>query len=339
MNLPIAAEITEEFRDELRERFSLTENFVKHLFPERFSKPGKLTSWEDMANGPDNLSRSYIHFALSNVIRGRQARDRIIRKTAKRGGRSLDVGSAYGGMVVAFAEMGFDANGVEIDDFWCGLGNLNCREHGFGELIRNEDFLSAEYEEKYDVITCNDVIEHVMEPRRAIMKMSDMLDDDGVMYLVVPNARSWDHVVRDGHYGAFGMNLLDHYAAREYYNLSCRSRHGKEYSCGEFYPWEWYCEVLEGAGCEVHVAPTNAGGEQLGHALEDMLGKLEEAHSRWKPEGLPEILVDLVERKYLEYMDTLGHDYANASAGPARVAFRRKYLDPFWTIYGRKKAD
>lgn len=331
---------TQAFRDELDRRFGLDERFVRAFLEGRAPTAPVVDRWEDLINPNQALSSAYIHFALSNVVRGRQARDLIMRLTGIRSGRSLDVGSAYGGMVVAFAEQGFTAKGVEIDPHWCRLGNINCSSRGLGELITREDFLTASPGEGFDVISCNDVIEHLVEPRFALERMAGMLAPGGVLYLVIPNARSWDHVIRDGHYGEFGLNLLDHHAARAYYDLRAKGRFGKDYSCGEFYPLDWYLRTLgyQGLSCRVH-RPSQASLPDAA-ALAAIVDKLEAAFRGWVPDGLPELLADRLVLEFRDYMAGLRSDHAHAAAAPSEFRtqdFAERYLDPFWTVIARRQ--
>jgi 2-polyprenyl-3-methyl-5-hydroxy-6-metoxy-1,4-benzoquinol methylase len=81
----------------------------------------------------------------------------------------LDVGFAYGGYLVAFASLGYEVMGIEISERFGRLGRLNLESSGYAVDTRMGDFLSDEIltgERQYDLITCIDVIEHVMDPRR-----------------------------------------------------------------------------------------------------------------------------------------------------------------------------
>lgn len=331
--------LTPKFRSEIVQRFGLTEAFVQQMFGATGRKaPGKeIDQWEDLVDPAQQMSSAYIHFALSNVVRGRQARDLIVRETGIKAGRSLDVGSAYGGMVAAFAEAGFAAQGVEIDAAWCDLGNLNCRSKGFGNLIRRGDFLAEGGFGQHDVVTCNDVIEHVMAPRQAIEKMAAMLNPGGALYLVIPNGRSWDHVVRDGHYGQFAINLLDHHAAVAYYDAACRSMFGRPYSCGEFYDLAWYVDVIGAQGLDARVRRPGAVKLPDQAAFDEILAKLDKANAEWKPTKLPEILVDNVRNAFARYRRALARDYADARNDPSKHEhFADTYLTPFWTVIARR---
>lgn len=337
-----SATYTDNFRREIRERFGLDERFVRRFAAgKRIGQSGVIDRWEDLVNPDQEMSSAHVHFALSNVIRGRQTCDLIMRKTGIVSGRSLDVGSAYGGMVAAFAERGFAAEGVEIDAHWCELGNLNCSSKGLGEPIHCADFLAHEYPRCYDIITCNDVIEHVQEPRRAIAKMASMLEPGGALYLVIPNALSWDHVIRDGHYGQFGMNLLDHYAAREYYGIRCRNTYQKPYSCGEFHPLDWYRDRLAEHGLSPIVHRPAAAKLPTSEGLQDIFGKLDRAFAAWSDAGLPEILRDQIETGFRRYREQLrsSHERETGKDPVDATDFAERFLDPFWTVIARKQSS
>lgn len=331
------AVFTDAFRQQLNSRFGLGDEFVRRLFAKRLAVVKTIDTWEDLVDPGRKMSSAYVHFAMSNVVRGRQACDRIMKRTGIIGGASLDVGSAYGGMVVAFAEKGFNATGVEIDEFWCETGNINCEDHGLSQRIRREDFLSADFDGKFDIITCNDVIEHVLEPRRALEKMTSMLNPGGALYLSIPNARSWDHAIRDGHYGVFAMNLLDHFAARSYYDLRCKSSFLKDYSCGEFYSLDWYLELLKHNGCTriefVHTGPREIPGPDQ---FNEIIEKLAVARRNWNRDGLPEILADLIESRFDRYMTELKGSYDTLDAD-CEEEFYSDYLDSFWTLIAQRE--
>jgi SAM-dependent methyltransferase len=239
--------------------------------------------------------------------------------------------------VVAFAEAGFEASGIEIDETWCALGNLNCESRGFGRAIALGDFLDAPLEGRFDVITCNDVIEHVLAPRTAIERMASLLNPGGALFMMVPNAWSHEHVLKDGHFGQFGLNLLEHYAAREYYDLRCKAVYQRPYSCGEFHPLGWYREQLARAGLSSELHRTTSARLPSDEQVRDIVAGLDAARFAWDRKGLPEILVDQVEHLYLKYRHDLLDEHAAAQRDPELVAgFLETYIDSFWMLFGRR---
>lgn len=56
------------------------------------------------------------------------------------------------------------------------------------------DVLSSDIAEKFDCITCLDVLEHFVEPARFLEKALSLLNDDGHLLLCVPNIGHWSIV-------------------------------------------------------------------------------------------------------------------------------------------------
>jgi SAM-dependent methyltransferase len=62
---------------------------------------------------------------------------------------------------------------------------------------------------KFDLITSDNVIEHVSDPGRLIAYCSQLLNKDGIFYLTIPNAFSIGQIRKDCHYSLPGISLLD----------------------------------------------------------------------------------------------------------------------------------
>jgi SAM-dependent methyltransferase len=57
------------------------------------------------------------------------------------------------------------------------------------------DILESDERKKYDFITAGEVIEHLEDPKSFLRKISELLSDDGVLYLTTPvNAPMIDHI-------------------------------------------------------------------------------------------------------------------------------------------------
>ena len=110
----------------------------------------------------------------------------------------LEIGCAGGWNLLEFKESGYhDLTGYEPGSFYREMGkkklNLDLR-NGF-----LEDAL--EDEKKYDVILLNHVLEHILDPLDALHKIYDLLKDDGLLYLGVPNIQEYDiGQIQNAHY-------------------------------------------------------------------------------------------------------------------------------------------
>ena len=122
----------------------------------------------------------------------RGVRDAILR--IKQSGAVLDVGCGSGNFLRCMSAKGFSAFGIEPS----GSGSEYARdEHGvdiFHGMI--EDYLTQHCNRRFDVVTMLNVLEHVIDPLGILLQLSKILASDGVLAIVVPDARFHDWVGR-----------------------------------------------------------------------------------------------------------------------------------------------
>lgn len=106
-------------------------------------------------------------------------------------GSFLDIGCARGRFGASVKnKIGCRVVGVELNSYEA----QKAKEHL--DLVIVGDFLTTEIEEKFDCITCLDVIEHVTDPEAFLQKIKTLLNDDGYILLSIPNIGHWS-VVED----------------------------------------------------------------------------------------------------------------------------------------------
>lgn len=94
----------------------------------------------------------------------------------------LEIGIGTGEMMATALEYGYNVQGVEICRQDCDtVSNV------LGVEIACCDIVDFETDKKYDVIIMGDVFEHTSKPVAVIEKISNMLKDDGVLWLSTPN--------------------------------------------------------------------------------------------------------------------------------------------------------
>lgn len=101
--------------------------------------------------------------------------------------RVLDVGAAAGFFVKAASDLGWDAQGIEPNEWlrqW-GAQNLKVSLHA-GTL---ESALTA-FPRKFDLLTFWDVLEHLPDPRRALRNANSILEDGGFLVINYPDISS-----------------------------------------------------------------------------------------------------------------------------------------------------
>ena len=101
-------------------------------------------------------------------------------------GRSLlDVGCGSGEFLIQARTLGFEATGIDVDP-----SAINAvRALGFDALCGAAN-TSALRGVRFDVITLNQVIEHVEDPRSTLASLRDLLSDSGTLFIATPNGRS-----------------------------------------------------------------------------------------------------------------------------------------------------
>lgn len=106
-----------------------------------------------------------------------------------RNGNLLEIGAAGGNTLIYAKKNGYANNiyGIEL----CKLNNTNQENtllNGF--TIANIEEIEPPYKKEYfDVILCGDVLEHLVDPYKAVKKLSAYLQKDGVLIASIPNIR------------------------------------------------------------------------------------------------------------------------------------------------------
>lgn len=196
------------------------------------------------------MMKTWLEYALTTNARGEAAVREIQQRSTVEGSRTLDIGCAYGGMPIAFAIEGADAYGVEIDADLLELARLNLADHrGVSCTLLAGDILQPGFAEslgQFDIITCDHVIEHVDKASVLVATLSRLLNPEGVCLLGIPNPFSCSEVVRDGHYGLFGLTLLERDRAIAYYSAAGNTN---AYAVGEYcFSFDEYVQMFSDAG-------------------------------------------------------------------------------------------
>lgn len=101
--------------------------------------------------------------------------------------RALDIGAGRGNFTAALAQAGYDVIGLEPSTRLCLEGRefYNLAEE---QLVPEsfEDFYQRNDGQRFELIVAWHVLEHVPKPKDFLTKISDLLADDGVLFLQVP---------------------------------------------------------------------------------------------------------------------------------------------------------
>ena len=114
--------------------------------------------------------------------------------------RFLDIGCNLGAVCEAARRQGFDATGIDLDEATLDKARELFPDCRFDCITSYE---LAERGEKFDLVFCTEVLEHVPETHRFAASFRDLLNDRGILYLTTPDAGhkripddfvSWDEV-------------------------------------------------------------------------------------------------------------------------------------------------
>lgn len=111
---------------------------------------------------------------------------RVLRKSDKlgEGMKLLDVGCGVGTALEVARDMGFEAEGVELNQKLSEIA----RKKGF--VVYNDFVEYLSFPHKYDIIIMMDLIEHLSDPLSVLNSLKNNLSDNGVIIIYTPNHRS-----------------------------------------------------------------------------------------------------------------------------------------------------
>ncbi len=99
-----------------------------------------------------------------------------------KGKRVLEIGFGSGEMLLNLKKMGAIVEGIDLDS-----NAVSFAKNYFGLNVSTKT-LDELQGEKYDLIMMNDLIEHPLQPFGLLKKASQLLNDEGLIEILTPNA-------------------------------------------------------------------------------------------------------------------------------------------------------
>ena len=124
---------------------------------------------------------------LKHIYRaGNLALDRLgfLTKNNVASGKLLDVGAGGGEFTYVSSQFGFDSTGIEPN-----IGYSNYAKDQYQANVKTGQL--ADVDGKFDVITMFHVMEHIPDPIKTFKKLYDLLNEDGFLFIEVPNIESF----------------------------------------------------------------------------------------------------------------------------------------------------
>lgn len=320
--------------------YGVTPEFViSYMNYQGFEVGDAYLDWAGFRESLNSLSKMYVDFAMTCAVRARSAIDAIAAPLPTHPGalRYLDVGCGYGGFVREFALRGYDSTGIELQQHLAEFSRANCCDLPEARII-NSDLFAVDTSDlgRFDLITCNDVIEHVQDARAAISIMASMLRPGGTLFMEIPNKDCIESVRSDGHYQVFGPTLLERNAAAALVEGSS-GMEGYLREMGEMYELDYYCNALREEGLDVAVKQVHRIGGL--REVPRLTAELTNAFSEWTSQTAPKLDASLrghVTKAFALYMARLWQEFEHASSRGSAHAFELRYLNSFWTVIARR---
>ncbi len=295
------------------------------------------------------MHETWLNYALDTNDRGVEVVRTVSKFADPVGKRHLDIGSAYGGTVLAFAAAGATSVGVEIAPSWLEMGLVNVGDHPHLNVeLLGGDILSEEVHSglgKFDIITCEHVIEHVSSVERFLDVLAGLLTDEGLCHLLIPNPFSPSEVASDGHYGLFGLTLLERSLAESYFYAVGWN---EEYGVGEYcFTYRDHELMFRDAGLylEQIYPPEEFSQAAIDDTVTKVRGLTRSFESKVSNGAIPVEFVPEIERALRGYMDSFEGSLRRfeKSTGGLRKSLGRDLLVQYgqdaWYVIAYKEMD
>ncbi len=326
-----------EFHKDICDKFGVSEAFSRLYFSKQTLAVGSSKDWVSLHTTLNSLQKMYVEFAMSSVQRGEQVFNLLkMNECIQKQGRYLDVGTGYGGFLRAFKNNGFsEVVGVELQSHLAELASANVSDVESAKVLK-VDFEKDSLESlgKFDLITCNDVIEHVKQPELTISKIASLLAAKGVACLEIPNKDCIAFVKSDGHFQLFAINQLERTLAAPYYKEATGySEENYLFEMGEFYTLKWYFEKMKNLGLSPRIFDTH----QICNVKEapNLIADIKSTYEIWKNQAmfkLSQPVADSIVCAMDKYILELDRDYTAIKDKSSEAYFIDTYLRTFWTV-------
>lgn len=316
------------------ERFDVGKEFVEAIFAKTRARTDNVATYDAFVNANMDLYK-HVNYVLNTNRRGKRLFSDLRKRVQKDQIRYLDIGCAYGGALIPYLRNGDEAVGIEAVSSLAMLGKINCRYFCDNPTIIEKDFLQLQDAEfgKFDIITCIDVLEHISDPPLAIRMIFGLLKDGGLAYMHIPNAWCIRNLLKDIHHSLFGMMLLPHYEAMHYYTKNT----GKSYTIGEFFPLEWYTNLMVDIGF-VDIKSTCIDSDVIAD-IPRLVSELTAEYAKWESledNGVDFFIKHSMRKYFSKYMEDLFRDYGKLISDNEISLFTTRYLAPAWKLGAHK---
>ena len=98
----------------------------------------------------------------------------------------LEVGCGLGGNLAPFAQLGCSVSGVDVDSLSIDWAKTLFPKYGLDGTFACCDIHEYKDNNSYRLVMLHDAIEHIPDKERLMIRLRELLDDDGILYLAFP---------------------------------------------------------------------------------------------------------------------------------------------------------
>jgi len=172
-----------------------------------------------------------------------------------RGSSVLDVGCGDAGALIAFAEEGANAAGIETFETSLERGRLRASDHAVQVDLKKGAAESIPFpDNSFDLVMLDNVLEHVNDRPLTLREIRRVLKPGGLLYMVTPKPFSLYSLWNDPHYDLAGLVLMPR-RMQIWYFEKIRGGGKGTYDVGVI-PTRWRIrKLLADAGFRITVSP------------------------------------------------------------------------------------
>ena len=161
----------------------------------------------------DNTSAGLLNFLYTKARNYTLRNKLLLIKKYKKEGTILDIGCGTGEFISYCKQSGWDVKGIEP--------NAKAREYAILNNkveVLDESGLASFNRTSFDIITLWHVLEHVYRLDERMTEISQLLKDNGIVIIAVPNSNSWDAKKYQSYWAAYDL-------PRHIYHFSQKNNH------------------------------------------------------------------------------------------------------------------
>lgn len=162
--------------------------------PDKIGRYYESQSYISHTDSKENSIDKIYQFVKNYSIRKKYKNILQLKKDTK---NLLDIGSGTGDFLSAAKQYNISSLGTEPNEHARKLS----KEKG-NTVVENLDQLSNK---EFDVITLWHVLEHVYDPKAYLQKINELLNQDGLLLIAVPNYKSYDSNYYKSNWAAFDV--------------------------------------------------------------------------------------------------------------------------------------